>query len=148
MSRKRRAVMIAAKDAELGNDDNMIPLINIVFLLLIFFMVAGHISRLSEGTLKLPKTVAERSADEESLVLQMDLNQQLFLNGDPVELIELDNILHSNVATAAVLDSHGLALQIDEAVTAENLDPVLNALRQMGIPKVQLHALLNMDAAL
>ncbi|MFA7556057.1 MAG: biopolymer transporter ExbD [Spongiibacteraceae bacterium] len=148
MSRQRRTALVVHKDNELGNDDNMIPLINIVFLLLIFFMVAGHISQLSEGALNLPKTMAERSADEEALVLQMNTEQQLFLNGEQIELADLEPVLKGDVVLAAGLARYGLALQVDKTVTAAELDPVLSTLRQIGIAKVQLHALLDLEPTL
>ncbi|GAB3091964.1 biopolymer transporter ExbD [Aestuariicella hydrocarbonica] len=147
MSRARRASFVAAAASAPGNDDNMMPLINIVFLLLIFFMVAGHISRLSEGELDLPSTVTERSADAESLVLQMNLRQQLLLDSEVVELTKLERALGSSPQMTAALERHGLALQVDKSVTAQELAPVLSKLRQMGVKSVQLHALLDMDAA-
>ncbi len=65
-----------------ASDDNLIPLINIVFLLLIFFMVAGQMQRPMAADIRLPDIDSQQPAQGDiQLELTADrrsvrLNQQ------------------------------------------------------------------------
>ncbi|WP_373079125.1 ExbD/TolR family protein [Zhongshania sp.] len=57
-----------------SNDNNLIPLINIVFLLLIFFMVAGQFKTAQSGAVQLPSS--SQSKVENSQAIKIIINQQ------------------------------------------------------------------------
>jgi biopolymer transport protein ExbD len=63
-----------------SGDENLIPLINIVFLLLIFFMVAGQFKTAQSGAVQLPSS--SQSKVENSQAIKIIINQQgeIFLN--------------------------------------------------------------------
>lgn len=63
---------------------NLTPLIDVVFLLLIFFMVSSRFSELSQLTVNLPEAESGSGANEMSLVLMVDANGQMRLNGQQV----------------------------------------------------------------
>src|SRR5690606_24728351 len=71
-----------------GGDDNIIPMINIVFLLLIFFMVAGQIKAMDSAGVELPDGDLGARARPEAITLAMDSHNRLSLNGTPVPLTD------------------------------------------------------------
>jgi len=63
---------------------NLTPLIDVVFLLLIFFMVSSRFLEFSQLTVNLPEASSGAGPNELSLVLSVDAHGQMRLNGQPV----------------------------------------------------------------
>ena len=62
-----------------ASDDNLIPLINIVFLLLIFFMVAGQMQRPMAADIRLPDIDSQQPAQGD-IQLELTADGGLWLN--------------------------------------------------------------------
>lgn len=63
---------------------NLTPLIDVVFLLLIFFMVSTSFTDLSELVVNLPEAEGEqRQPETKGLELIITANEEMFLNGTP-----------------------------------------------------------------
>ena len=63
---------------------NLTPLIDVVFLLLIFFMVSTSFTDLSELVVNLPEAEGEqRQAESKGLEIVITANEEMFLNGTP-----------------------------------------------------------------
>lgn len=63
---------------------NLTPLIDVVFLLLIFFMVSTSFSELTQLTVNLPEADGARATDEIGLVVVIDSAGNVTVGGDPV----------------------------------------------------------------
>ena len=62
------------KDSEEDfNDDAVLPLINIVFLLLIFFIVMGKFYHKDLKTTELAKITSQQKLDPKSIYIKMDI---------------------------------------------------------------------------
>ncbi len=63
---------------------NLTPLIDVVFLLLIFFMVSTSFTDLSELVVNLPEAEGEqRQGESKGLEIVITANEEMFLNGTP-----------------------------------------------------------------
>jgi biopolymer transport protein ExbD len=63
---------------------NLTPLIDVVFLLLIFFMVSTSFTDLSELVVNLPEAEGEqRQAESKGLEIVITANEEMFVNGTP-----------------------------------------------------------------
>ena len=63
---------------------NLTPLIDVVFLLLIFFMVSTSFTDLSELVVNLPEAEGEqRQAQSKGLEIVITASEEMFLNGTP-----------------------------------------------------------------
>lgn len=116
-----------------AEQDNMIPLINIVFLLLIFFMVAGQMKQPQAEHLAIPETVLGAPAQQGDLQVEYNQQQQLFLAGTPITLAEFS----SQLATGAH-NKAGVRVHADKTLTAEQLDALLDIFREHNINNVNL----------
>lgn len=116
-----------------SGDANIIPMINIVFLLLVFFMVAGQIKSTNSTTVELPSSPVGAAAEEHKITLVMDRDSQLSLNESPIALESLDSALDETL-----IGNDSIALLADKTVKADELDKVLAILRARGIAKVSL----------
>ena len=72
------------------DDDSLLPLVNIIFLLLIFFMIAGVIEkRIIKDDIELPSADLTKFANKEITKIFVNKNNEYFIND---ELIEIGNI--------------------------------------------------------
>src|SRR5690606_38240447 len=119
-----------------NSDDNLIPLINIVFLLLVFFMVAGQISSISDPGIDAPLSESQKPVEAAELEMVTTADGALSLGGQPLLLDELQPAVQSAMAAATELR---VALKADRSVKASDLDPVLTVLREQGVSTITLH---------
>ena len=114
-----------------SRDLNMIPLINIVLLLLIFFLIAGQLANTPE--IQLPVSDSDRPIERHAITLTLDTH--LWLNGKQIGLEALGAALRAATAEKTIV------LRADRDVTAGSLDSVLDVLRAQGITTVTLYSL-------
>ena len=116
-----------------NSDDDMIPMINIVFLLLVFFMIAGQIR--ASNDIQLPKANLESPVVEKKINLQLHDDKSLFMNGQRISVINLRQALDIFIAEEIIV-----SLQADRRVKAVDLDRVLTVIGDKGVIKVTLFA--------
>ena len=69
------------KDKKEYDDDGLLPLVNIIFLLLIFFMIAGVIEKkIVRDNLELPSAELNRFENKEVTKIYIDKDNNYFLN--------------------------------------------------------------------
>lgn len=124
-------------------DDNLIPLINVVFLMLIFFMVAGKISASDVLDVQLPTSENTHSKHVDAVKLLIDDKGNIALNQEFITIqelsIQLDKIIESNT----LMPNHNSSkppvnIKADANVSAERLYEVFSILKTSGIYKVTL----------
>lgn len=111
-------------------EDNILPLINIIFLLLIFFMLAGRITTPGALVAEPPEARTGRELNEEAR-LTIAADGRLAWDGELV-LPEALNARLANVTGDALI------VRADGDVASRDLMPVLRRLRRAGIEDVTL----------
>jgi biopolymer transport protein ExbD len=128
--------LFPAKPTRSDNDDNVIPLINIVFLMLIFFMLAGQITATDALQVMPPSSEAQAPTVTLEYELLMDADGALALNNQIVTAEELRQQL--NVLSEQ--NTHvELALKVDSQATAAHLKPLLQLLTETGMSQITLY---------
>ena len=94
---------IKIKKQTSNNEDNLLPLVNIIFLLLIFFMLAGVIVKQKElHNVNLASAALEEYSEKDKNTLFINANGSITLNDQPIDkyalkekliLLKTDNIL-------------------------------------------------------
>jgi biopolymer transport protein ExbD len=130
-----QAPLMPARRAR-NSDDNMIPLINIVFLLLIFFMVAGQIRAMPDASLQLPKAELPKPQTQDQVRLEVTRDGLLHLNGAVMALPELQAWLEQQADRQHL----GIALFADQRLRAADLEPLLMLLRTHPAGSLRLYA--------
>jgi len=123
---------IDSSTANKNLDDSMIPAINIVFLLLIFFMIAGQIESTNDQ-LQIPESVSETELSEQDLTIQIMANGDHYLNGDMIT-----TTLNQQFKSLAVSPLTSVTFHIHKDLPASSLDPVLEAVRLSGIKRLSI----------
>lgn len=125
------------------NETGMIPLINIVLLLLVFFLIAGRVADVQgRGDIRPPTSASDKPVRHPPVTLALDPRGRLTLNGADVSFETVGPALHSALAT----DDPRVAVKVDRDVTAETLDALLDVVRGQGVATLTLYSV-NAEAA-
>ncbi len=106
-----------------NDDDNLIPLINIVFLLLIFFMVAGQIQPQPDAHIEVPVATYEGQQVPLSVFVSLDADDNLTWMNETIRADVLAERLEEEVLEE-------IAIVADARVTAAQLEAVMAEFRQ------------------
>lgn len=112
---------------------NLTPLIDVVFLLLIFFMVSTTFDRQSEIAISLPESSSEPVTEKkQELVIIIDAKGGYFVNQEEVVSSRMD-ILRSAIFNAAKgSEQPQVVIQADRQTPHQAVIKAMDALRQLG----------------
>ncbi|MDA0285459.1 MAG: biopolymer transporter ExbD [Planctomycetota bacterium] len=117
---------------------NVTSLIDIVFLLIIFFLVASHVAR-SEAVepVDLPK-ISDPAGDEEQaprrIVVTVMADRSMWVGGRQVALPQVEQLILS--AAQESRNEIEVRIRADHAATYSTIEPVLLACAQFGVTRV------------
>jgi len=125
---------------------NLTPMIDVVFLLLIFFMLAGSLEPPDLFDLELPETSSAQPAETEPrpVVLTLGARGDLAIDGVAVERNALIAKLRRDTSGTALREDTPLHLRADARTPARVLRPLLDELRSAGVSEL---ALVTVDAS-
>lgn len=116
---------------------NLTPLIDVVFLLLIFFMVSTTFVHESEITLNLPEASRTELEDKpQSLSISIDNQGRYYLNGVALLNTQLETLKKAMSAAAIGLDEPQIVITADGDTSHQNVVNVMDAARQLGFLKI------------
>ena len=115
------------------------PLIDVVFLLLIFFMVTSHYDIAAGVQIKLPKvTKKTASPDAESrIIIIVDKEGNAYLDGTKIDIKTLKGRLTEEVKNKGVLH---LVLQADSDVRHGKVVEIMDMAKSAGINSIVIAA--------
>ena len=114
------------------NDDNLLPLVNIIFLLLIFFMLAGVIAKQKEMyDIDLASAVIDEYVEKDKHILFIKSNGQVIFNDEAITIKTLDEKLK-------LIDDKTITIAADKLVTTGKLNNILIKLNKNNISNVTL----------
>ena len=117
----------------IAKDDNLLPLVNIIFLLLIFFMIAGVIQKQKElYDVQLASATIDEYVETEMHMLFIDDDGSLVLNNEAVSSSNLSSKLKK------LGDKKNLIVAADGKLLAENLNKILLILSKNKINNAAL----------
>ena len=131
-SRNYNDMKIKIKRNKTNNEDNLLPLVNIIFLLLIFFMLAGVIAKQKEmHDINLASAVIEEYIEQDKNILFINSVGEIVFNNIPISFSELDDKLKS-------IKDKNIIIAADKNVTTGKLNKVLIQLSKNKITKITL----------
>ena len=118
-----------------NDEERVLPLINVVFLLLIFFMLAGKLSASDPFQVQPPRSLSEGPpAPQDSLVL-VGADGRLALDGVVMEGTVLKAALAERLADTAEVR---VRLKADGRAEAARVVAVMELLREAGVERLKL----------
>ena len=116
-------------------DERILPLINVVFLLLIFFMVAGRLTVQDPFVVTPPKSASDGPSESIGLLILVGTDGRLALNGEELKLPALTRALAGMAQDPADLK---VRVKADGRAEATLLIEILEHLRDAGVSQVTL----------
>ena len=121
------------KKIDLGESVNLSPMINIIFLLLIFFLLTGIIQKKDDQNIVIPES--SKGVRKESLVVQkiLSINEigNIIFNNEPIGV--------SDLLKLNLLKDDKILINIDKNIKIKKLNQVLVNLKKIGLEKIHLN---------
>ena len=132
---------------EEGVEVNLTPLIDVVFLLLIFFMVSTTFDRHATLKVALPESsVKATQKQDEPLVLSIDAKGNYFLNDRQIVNQSLDTlmqVLKRTIGDEAAIKETALVLRADANTPHQSVVRAMDAASQLGLTKLSIATIEN-----
>ena len=123
----------AKKNIKPKNDDNLLPLVNIIFLLLIFFMIAGVVQKQKElYEVELGTAVIENYIDADDKTIFIRKDGTIVFDGKGISDKELKTYLKE------IEEKEKLVIAADGKITSERLNKILLILTRENIERIVL----------
>ena len=126
---------IFLKQNKRSRTPNLVPLINIVFLLLIFFMLTGTLKRSDIFDISPPESSTGADAEAPELVLLISKSNQIALNNKNIEFSELQKQLLVIVETYPLQE---VLVKADGKAYSGTLSKIINIIRESGIKRAAI----------
>ncbi len=118
-----------------NDEERILPLINVVFLLLIFFMLAGRIAATDPFEITPPSSASEAPAGPRDILVVMSGDGRLALDGETLRREALQAAVAERLA---VRDPVRVRLKADSQAEAAEVVAVMEILREAGVERLKL----------
>jgi biopolymer transport protein ExbD len=131
-------VIVPLPRAQRPSEENVLPLINIVFLLLIFFMIAGALSATAPFELEPPRTGSAAVTGPPRGGIALAADGRVAIDGERIAIESL--VERARAWKRDASDESPLAVRADAGARSRELLAVIEALREAGIERIRLLA--------
>jgi len=125
-----------------GEDEpevNLTPLIDVVFLLLIFFMVSTTFEQQSRIQIELPEaTASPEELDEESMEIVIDAQGRYFIGEEQVVNTELNTLKRAISKAVGDRGTVPVTIRADASTPHQAVITALDATSQLGLTHISL----------
>ena len=120
-------------------DVNLTPLIDVVFLLLIFFMVSTTFDRHAKLKVELPEASAKTEQQlEDPVILSIDAKGNYFINDRQVVNTQLETLKIALQKTVADKKDVSLVLRADAKTPHQSVVRAMDAASQLGLTRLSI----------
>ena len=118
-------------------DINLTPLIDVVFLLLIFFMVSTTFDRDSELSIELPAASAEAQAPRpDAIEVAIDVTGRYYVNGRQLLNTQSKTLRQALATAAGEIESPPIIISADAKTPHQAVVQIMDAARELGFVRL------------
>lgn len=121
--------------ARIDSKLEMTPLIDVVFLLLVFFMLTTTFLRPEALDLSLPEAATATASEEQTIVVAIEESGRIVVNGRDAMLDDVSSTVRNLLDAGA---SKTITLKADENIAVKQMVEVMDALRTAGGTDIDL----------
>ncbi len=119
------------------DDDGLLPLVNIIFLLLIFFMIVGVIEQnIIKDKIELPTVQLDRLDNQNVTRIYIDNTKTIYFNDEQISKSQMSEKLKS-------LKNKNVIFIADKSLMVDDVNTVLEILQRNKITDIKLLSSLN-----
>ena len=119
------------EDAEI----NMTPMLDVVFIMLIFFIVTAVFVKEAGVTVVKPEAETARLQKQVSVLIAVTADDEIYINQNPIKIDALLNMVEKLLAENP---KGSMAIQGDEEADAVLVMKVYDAIRDAGVDKIAI----------
>jgi len=113
---------------------DLTPMIDVVFLLIVFFMTTAQFASMSKERLELPKQQGETAGSPEAaIVVNLRASGELIVSGETITLERLLRRVAADIAKAGSADQLDLLVRADRGASAAILNDLADGLADRGV---------------
>ena len=128
---------LKSKEKRDYEDDGLLPLVNIIFLLLIFFMIVGVIEEnIVRDNMQLPKVKLDKFENKDITKIFFDADKNIYINDEITDIDGISKKINSLKVTDVVLVA-------DKSLLISEINSVLLELKKNQINNIKLLSSLN-----
>lgn len=118
---------------------DLTPMIDVVFLLIVFFMTTAQFASMSKERLDLPKQQGESAGvPEAAIVVNLRASGELIVSGETVTLERLMRRVAADIAKAGSAEELDLLVRADRGASAAVLNDLADGLADRGVARWRL----------
>jgi biopolymer transport protein ExbD len=114
---------------------NVTSLVDVMFILVLFFTVSTTFVSQPAMNLELPKAVHSEATRQPPIVVHVDKDGAIFLNDEPIDVALLEQALLSRLATS---EDKSVVLKADSRVTHGAVIHILDIIKGAGVVKLTI----------
>jgi biopolymer transport protein ExbD len=130
-------MLISRKSSGHQRAVDLTPMIDVVFLLIIFFMLTSHLGDLRRTEIDLPHEPGEeqRSQQEAAMIVDIDVDGSYFVESVRVDLNEVQRLALAGLESESSSENFDVLIRPDRFAPAVHLDQLLNRLAKVGVTR-------------
>ncbi|MBE6349265.1 MAG: biopolymer transporter ExbD [Spirochaetaceae bacterium] len=117
---------------------DLIPMIDVVFQLILFFLVSTTFALMPAISVTLPSSETAEGVQVKSLTITAESNGNLWLNEKQMTLVEIENALTQWDMAEEERKEFPVRIEADELVTNGTIVKIFDVLRRSGFVSVNL----------
>lgn len=118
-----------------NEDERILPLINVVFLLLIFFILTGKLTAIDPIEVTPPRSASEGVIDVQELVVVIGANGDLAFDGELISQASLPNAVAERLGGDRAAQ---VWLKADSGADSVQVIAVMEILHEAGVERLKL----------
>lgn len=122
----------------LSNGVDLSPMLDVIFQLILFFLVSTTFSTLPAITVNLPQSTTAQGVEISSITITAEENGDLWFNEDKVSPAELENRLKKFDTGEMKRNEFPVSISADSNVTNGRIVELFDVLRRTGFSAVSL----------
>jgi biopolymer transport protein ExbD len=128
---------VPRRERQSGARFNITPLIDVVFLLVIFFLVATHFAQQEQVEaveLPLARSVSDEPELPRRLIVSVTASGQMYVKGRAVDVVEIEHLIAEDTKDQSA--DFEVRIRGDQRVTYSRVEPILLACLRAGVTKI------------
>ena len=118
---------------------NMTSMIDIVFLLIIFFMIVSQISETNKEQIELPALSAELEQQSAKVTVNINADSEVIVSGESIGINQLQAMISQELAEVdGNTNRLFVTLRVDRNALTDRANEVMRILNGAGIPGVRV----------
>ena len=118
---------------------NMTSMIDIVFLLIIFFMIVSQISETNKEQIELPALSAQLEQQPAKMTVNINADSEVIVSGESIGINQLQAMVSQELAAVdGNTNRLFVTLRVDRNALTDRANEVMGILNEAGIPGVRV----------